>query len=114
MLKLTRWCIAHRRVVFVGWVAIAVVTTALAQSVGRQYANNFTLPGTESQRALDLLTRDFPQQGGDRDEIVFHTAVGTVDSAAVRAAMSPALERVHGFPHVVGVTSPYTPAGALG
>ena len=59
LLGLVRWCVAHRRRVVVAWVAVAVVTTIVAGSAGRQYATNFSLPGTESQRASDLLTREF-------------------------------------------------------
>ena len=86
MLKLTRWCIAHRRVVVIGWIVLALGTTALASAIGRQYATNFTLPGTEAQRALDLLTREFPAQSGDRDTIVWHTAQSTVDSPSSLSA----------------------------
>ena len=46
MIGLSRWCIAHRRWVVVGWLAIAISTTVIAGVVGRQYANNFSLPGT--------------------------------------------------------------------
>jgi RND superfamily putative drug exporter len=113
MLKLTRWCIAHRRLVVVGWVALAVLATVVAGAVGRQYATNFSLPGTESQRALDLLKRDFPAQSGDVDTVVFHTSHGTIDSPAVRAAMAPVLARVSRSPHVVSVLSPYSPSGAV-
>jgi putative drug exporter of the RND superfamily len=113
MLKLTRWCISHRRQVVVGWVAIAVLTTVLAGVVGRQYATNFSLPGTESQRASDLLQREFKTQSGDLDTIVFHVSHGTVASPAVRAAIAPFLGRVRSLPHVAGVVSPYGPRGAL-
>ena len=112
MLKLTRWCISHRRQVVVGWVAIAVLTTVLAGAVGRQYATNFSLPGTESQRASDLLQHEFKTQSGDLDTIVFHVSHGTVASAAVRAAIAPFLGRVSSLPHVAGVVSPYGPRGA--
>ena len=30
MIGLSRWCIAHRRWVVVGWIAIAVATTVIA------------------------------------------------------------------------------------
>ena len=70
MLKLARWCISHRRRVVVGWVAIAVLTTIVAGVVDRQYATNFSLPGTESQRASDLLQHEFKTQSGDLDTIV--------------------------------------------
>ncbi|MGZ4198414.1 MAG: MMPL family transporter, partial [Solirubrobacteraceae bacterium] len=111
--KVARWSVAHRRRVIVGWVAIAVLTTLVAGGVGRDYATNFTLPGTESQRAADLLTRDFKAQSGDADTIVFHVSHGTVDAPAVRAAIVPMLARVSMFAHVANVTSPYTAKGAL-
>ncbi len=110
MLKLTRWCIAHRRLVVVAWVSVAIITTVLAGAAGRRYATNFSLPGTQAQRALDLLKRDFKAQSGDVDTIVFHVSRGTVDSQAVRAAMTPLLARVSKEPHVVGVLSPYRSA----
>ena len=113
MLKLTRWCIAHRRYVVAGWVALAVLASVLAQAVGNQYATNFSLPGTESQRAVDLLTREFPAQSGDVDTIVFHVSHGTIDAPAVRAQLTPLLARVAGFPHVAGVVSPYSARGAV-
>lgn len=99
--------------VVVGWVMVAIATTALAGAVGRQYASNFSLPGTEAQRAQDLLNKEFPTQSGDLDTIVFHTARGTVKSAAVRTAIVPLLQRVSSMPHVVMVISPYESTGAL-
>jgi RND superfamily putative drug exporter len=105
--------LAHRRTVAIAWVALAILATVLAQAAGRQYATNFTLPGTEAQRALDLLQREFPAQSGDVDTIVFHTSQGTVDSAAVRGAITPLLAAVQRMPHVVSVVSPYSPRGAV-
>ena len=112
MLKVTRWCIAHRGRVFVAWIAIAVITTAVASAAGRNYATNFSLPGTESQRALDLLKKEFPAQSGDVDTIVFHTANGTVDDPQVQSAITKLLDEVQGDPHVVLVRSPFGPEGA--
>jgi putative drug exporter of the RND superfamily len=103
VLKLTRWCIAHRRRVFIAWIAIAVLTTVVAGAAGRNYATNFSLPGTESQRALDLLKKEFPAQSGDVDTIVFHTANGTVDDPAVKSAMTKLLAKVKNDPHVISV-----------
>ena len=113
MLKVTRWCLAHRGRVFVAWIAIAVITTAVASAAGRNYATNFSLPGTESQRALDLLKKEFPAQSGDVDTIVFHTATGTVDDPDVQSAITKLLDKVKGDPHVVSVRSPFGPAGAV-
>ena len=113
MIGLTRWCITHRRWVVGGWVAVAVLTTVIASGVGRQYATNFSLPGTEAQRVTNLLNTQFKSQSGDVDTIVFHTTSGTVDSSAVREAITPLLQRVRQMPHVVSVVSPYGVGGAV-
>jgi RND superfamily putative drug exporter len=113
MLRLARWCMTHRRQVVVGWIAVAVLITALAGSVGRHYATNFALPGTQSQRAADLLTHDFKAQSGDLDTIVFHVSRGTIDSPRVRATVEALLARVRTQPHVIAATSPYSGRGSL-
>src|SRR6202046_4880960 len=113
MLRLTRWCISHRRQVIVAWILIALVTTVVAGTVGRHYATNFTLPGTESQRVADLLNNEFPAQKGDVDTIVFRTSKGTVDAPAVRRLIAPLLAQVSRMPHVQSVVSPYNPNGAF-
>jgi RND superfamily putative drug exporter len=111
MRALSRWCIAHRRTVIVGWVLIAVLSTVLASAIGRQYANNFSLPNTESQHVVDLLQKEFPSQQGDVDQIVFNTTTGTIKSPAVQNAIEPLLKQVKTMPHVASVVSPYTSAG---
>ncbi len=113
MRGVARWCIVHRRGVIVAWVAFAILGTVVAQSVGRNYVVAFSLPGTGSQRATDLLMREFPVQSGDVDTVVFHVAKGTVDSPAVRSALTPLLARVSALSHVTGVVSPYSARGAL-
>jgi RND superfamily putative drug exporter len=112
MLGLARWCVAHRRRVIVGWIAVAILVTVASRAVGPNYATVYSLPGTQSQLAHDLLTKDFKAQSGDADSIVFHVSRGTVDSPAVRAAITPLLVRVSGLPHVAGVVSPYSAQGA--
>jgi putative drug exporter of the RND superfamily len=113
MIGLSRWCIRHRRWVVGGWVAIAIATTVIAGVVGRNYATNFTLPGTEAQKVTDLLQKEFPAQSGDVDTIVFHNANGTVDDPQVQAAIKPLLAKVSGMPHVVSVVSPYSQGGSV-
>jgi RND superfamily putative drug exporter len=94
------------------WVALLVITLFASGAVGTRYANNFTLPGTESQRVTDLLKHEFPAQAGDTDQIVWTAKRGTVSDAEVRARIAPMLAQVSRLPHVSGVLSPYTAAGA--
>ena len=111
MLKLTRWTMAHRRIVVVAWIVLAVGVLAGSQAVGKRNANNFSLASTDSQRAVDLLGSRFPSQAGDADQIVFRTPDGKLADARTRAVIAPLLERVARLPHVAGVRSPYA-AGA--
>ncbi|MCU1677340.1 MAG: hypothetical protein JWM93_2098, partial [Frankiales bacterium] len=107
MVKLTRWTIAHRRIVVVSWIVLAVGVVAVSQAVGKRNANNFSLPNTDSQRAVDLLQSRFPAQAGDADQIVFRTRTGKLTDTSARAAIAPMLLRIAQLPHVAGVVSPY-------
>jgi putative drug exporter of the RND superfamily len=113
MLRLARWSTTHRLYVALGWALILIAVTALAQSAGTSYSNNFTIPKSDAQRAADELQRSFPAQAGDRDTIVFEVAHGSVRDAAVRARMQRVFAAVARMPHVAAVSSPYAPgAGA--
>jgi RND superfamily putative drug exporter len=110
--RVARWATLHRRAVVIGWIALLVVTLGISGALGTKYSNNFSLGGTESQRATDLLKRDFPAQAGDQDAIVMRARQGSITDAAVRSRVEPVLKRIAGLPHVTGVASPYAPGGA--
>jgi RND superfamily putative drug exporter len=100
---------AHRRVVMAAWIVATVGIFAVSSSVGKKTASDFTLPGTGSQRAVDLLRSRLPAQAGDADQIVFRAKTGTLASAADRATITATLVRVARLPHVTSVLSPYVP-----
>ena len=110
--RVARFCVDHRRAVLIAWVLVVVAAIGVSSAVGTRYATNFSLPGTESQRTTDLLERDFPAQAGDTDQIVFAVKQHKVTDPAVRARITPMLAQVRRLPHVTGVVSPYSPAGA--
>ncbi len=110
--RLARWTTTHGRPVVVVWVIALVVAMGAAKAAGPNYVNNLSLAGTGSQRAADLLAREFPAQAGDTDEIVLHTAGGPVGAAAVQRRVTPMLETVSRLPHVTAVASPYAPGHA--
>jgi putative drug exporter of the RND superfamily len=110
--RLARWVTQHKRRVVLGWVAVLVLALGISNAVGTNYTTNFSLGGTESQRATDLLKRDFPAQAGDEDAIVLHARQGKVTDAAVRDRVEPVLAKVAKLPHVTGVRSPFGKSGA--
>jgi RND superfamily putative drug exporter len=110
--RIARWSTGHRKTVLVAWIIGVVAVTAISGSVGTRYANSSSSGNTESQRATDLLKRDFPAQSGDTDQIVLHATSGKVTDPAVRSQVAPMLAKVSKLPHVSGVVSPYSKGGA--
>jgi RND superfamily putative drug exporter len=110
--RVARYAVSHRRATVLAWLAVLVAALGVSTAVGSHYTNNNSLKGTQSQRATDLLRREFPAQAGDTDQIVLHVDRGSVSDPAVRARIAPMLARVATLPHVTGVVSPYGSTGA--
>ncbi len=111
--RVGRIAVEHPRALVIGWIILFVGVLAASGSAGTNYASNFSLPGTESQRAVDLLKREFPAQAGDSDQIVLHSLRGRVTDPAIRARVSPVLAQIARLPHVSAVNSPYAPTGHM-
>lgn len=113
MTRLARWCFLHRRTVVACWLLVLVVTVALSQSLGSKYNESASLPGTDAQAAVTLLTDNFPAASGESDQIVIEATGGaTVRSDSVRTPVTAALEKVAAIPGIASVVSPYSEQGA--
>jgi putative drug exporter of the RND superfamily len=110
--SLASWCFRHRRIVLLSWLVALVGLGALTSTVGSAYNDSFTLPGTESTKALNLLQHAFPAQAGESDTIVWHTATGSVNDPAVRARVTAMLTQVQHAPGVGHVASAYAAGGS--
>ena len=109
MSAIARWCFRHRFAVIAAWVLMLVGLGALAQAVKSDYNNSFSLPGTGSTTAQQLLAKAIPAQAGDSDTIVWQVSHGTVRDATVTTRMSGALKQIATMPEVAAVISPYGP-----
>ena len=76
MQTLATWCVRHRLVVLLLWVAALVGASFASRAVGTAYSNSFSLPHTESTEAIALLQAAAPKQAGDTEQIVFQTTDG--------------------------------------
>ena len=108
--RLARWSYRRRWTMVGIWVLALIVSIALASSLGGEYSQDFSLPGTESQTAYDLLTDRFPQASGDTLDVVFEAEQG-VEDPEVQGAVEAALAEIEKVDHVEGVASPYTEMG---
>ncbi|MDX2541830.1 MMPL family transporter [Streptomyces sp. WI04-05B] len=112
MAALARWCVRHRLVVVLIWLAAFAGVTATAAVMGSAYSNDYEAPGTESGRATQLLEEGFPGLGGDTDTVVWRTGSGTVRAADVEQTMTRTLDRIADLPGVASVVSPYEGGGS--
>ena len=107
-------CFRHRRLVLLCWLAALLSMTVLSRTIGTNYSNSFSLPDTESTRALNLLESLSPKASGDTERVVFETSGGrTVGDPAIEARVTAMLGRVAALPHVTSVQSPYVAPGQI-
>ncbi len=111
MSSLARWCFRRRFTVLGLWFAALVVVGGVSAASGSHYTDQFTLPGTESTRALELLQKSFKAQSGDTTQIVWQAKQGVKDPA-VKDRITAMLGKLAKRPHIASVVSPYEKAGA--
>jgi putative drug exporter of the RND superfamily len=107
-----RACVRHRVAVVLVWVVALAVLFGAAQLVGTRTDNNPSLPGTQSQTALDLVDAQFPVPVDVSSNVIFAPVTGRVTDPANRRAIEASIERVRRTDHVDQVVSPFTPQGA--
>ncbi|MEU0407908.1 MMPL family transporter [Streptomyces griseorubiginosus] len=111
MSALARWCYRHRLVVVLLWVALLAGVGIASSVAGTKASDSFSLPGTESSKALELLQETMPAQSGATATVVWESD-GNVRDAAVKDRMSTTLDQLAKIPEVSGITSPYSEQGA--
>ena len=106
MRSLARWCFRNKFVVLAIWVVALIGLGGVSQSVGSGYTDSFSLPGTESTTALNLLQDNFNTESTDTNQVVF--AADDVTNPSVQARIKKTLEAIADGPHVERVDSPFT------
>jgi RND superfamily putative drug exporter len=69
--RLGHFCVRHKLVVIGVWVVVFVALAGASVMMGTNTSDNLTLPGTDSQKATDLLNSKFPEQANGTVPIVF-------------------------------------------
>ncbi|RZU66409.1 RND superfamily putative drug exporter [Microterricola gilva] len=105
---LGRWAFrAHRRMLLL-WVIVLAVLFTGAGLLSEGTDNTFSIPGTESQEALDALARTFPQVSGTSAQLIAVAPDGgDVNDADFEAAVTAAATDIAGIPQVSSATAPY-------
>lgn len=114
--RLGKYCYRHRRAVTAVTVALIVVAALGALLFGAGTQNNFRIPGTESQQAIDALNQTFPQVSGAMARVVVVAPDGEhIDDADTMAAIEDFVAEVGDLGGVAAVMSPFdnTVSGAI-
>jgi putative drug exporter of the RND superfamily len=102
-----RACFAHRWLVVGIWILAIIAGVLGAKAAGGQLDNTFTVPGSQSQVALDKVQQDFPAAAGTSAQLIFRATGGTtLASPANAAAIEQALHQAAGAPQVAAVIPP--------
>src|SRR5665213_2506443 len=112
MRNLASWSVRHRRWVVAIWLTALIGLSVISQSVGSSYKDSFSLNGTQSFDALNLLKKVAPKASGDREQIVVAVKQGKLTDPAVRSQVEAMLTKIAALGDVASVASPYGSAGA--
>src|ERR1700712_1243557 len=113
MRRIAQWCHDRHRLVIGLWIAAIVGVGAIAGASKGGFVDNFSLPGSESQKATDLLKSKFPQQAGDSGQVVFKANSGTLADPAHRTEVRALVKKLATLPSVAGAGDPYAGGGAI-
>ncbi|HVG88452.1 MAG TPA: MMPL family transporter, partial [Gaiellales bacterium] len=88
----TRMCTTHPWRVVAAWVGIAVVLVTLVATIGGQLRDEFSIPGSDTQKATDLIKSQFAAEQGGVLNIVFAAPEGErLDTPERKAAIESAI-----------------------
>ena len=113
MASFARWCFRHRRAVLAIWLIALIGSFGISKLTGSAYSTGNSLSGTDSAKAQQVLTANFPAQAGDSDQIVVQAKQGTLRSPAAETTVTSMLARVARLPGVSSVTSLYGQGGQI-
>ncbi|WP_141202872.1 MMPL family transporter [Streptomyces griseorubiginosus] len=103
----------HRKLVLGIWLAVLAALVTCAGLFGGKLDDRFTVPGTESQRALDTLRSTLPQVSGANAQIVLTSPKGHhVSETPYATAIARAVAAADRAPQVSAVVDPRT-SGAV-
>ncbi|MFN2470558.1 MAG: MMPL family transporter [Gaiellaceae bacterium] len=91
----TRACATHPWRVVAGWVGIVVLLVVLVGTIGGSLRDEFEIPGSDTQRAVDLIEAEFASEQGGVLNVVFAAPEGErLDTQERRAAIQEAIRRL--------------------
>ncbi|MFE7029866.1 MMPL family transporter [Streptomyces sp. NPDC057621] len=108
--RIGRWAFRRRRLVGGLWLGVLILAVAAAALAPAGEEEDLSMPGTESQKAFDLLDERFPESNsqGAEARLVFRAPDGQrVTAQKNRAAVEDTLGSLDGSGQVASASDPY-------
>ncbi|GAA2118343.1 MMPL family transporter [Actinomadura napierensis] len=108
--RIGRWAFRRRRLVTALWLGVLLLAGVAAAMAPSGQDEDLSMPGTESQKAFDLLDERFPQSNsqGAEARLVFQAPDGQrVTAAENKAAVERTLGSLKEGEQVASITDPY-------
>jgi putative drug exporter of the RND superfamily len=110
--RLGRGCFRRRGLVVALWLLCLTAMIGGAVALGTKAPGAITVPGTEAQRAIDLLREDLPAAGGAAGTIVVEAREGRLTDPPRRRDLDAVVRAAGDLPGVVAAVDPVR-AGAI-
>ncbi|MET4637569.1 MMPL family transporter [Mycetocola sp. 2940] len=106
--SLGRWAFRARGIVVGAWILILALVGGGALLFNQGMDNAISIPGTESQAALDSLSTTFPQVSGTTAQVIVVAPEGDrVTDADTAAAIAASVDALNEFDQVAQAVSPF-------
>lgn len=97
----------HRRAVLAAWLAVLAAVAACLFAFGGKTDNEFTIPGSESQQALNAMQSSFPAAAGTSAQIVFQAPRGhQITEPQYASVVTATMAEARQAPQVAAVSDP--------
>ncbi len=106
--RLGEWCARHSVLVIVLWIVALAAVQASNKTVGGEYSDDFSLPGSQAQQGQTVLQAHVPAAAGTSSQVVLHDPQSLTGFAP---QISQAVTSLTQLPHVLGAQGPLPPAG---
>src|SRR5262249_3700779 len=111
--RLGRFAVRRRWRVLAAWIVVVVALGVIGNAAGGGFHDEFKIPGTEAQRATDLLKATFNEPAGTSAQGVVHATSGTRRDPRPPPAVADAIDNISALPHVVSAPNPLDAGGAI-
>ncbi|WP_138751968.1 MMPL family transporter [Paenibacillus sinopodophylli] len=111
--RLGKWCANNRGKALLSWLLILGIIITLGVSFDGEKSTNLSIPGTESQKATDLLSKEFSsgnkEPEGGTVQVVFKAPEGkTLEDEKIKEAVMSFIDASKKDLKIIAAMDPYT------